>query len=104
MKEVLPRIERERYIYHRIIPPVAYLICIVSLLLALSFAFNLNGFRDSFQHWYVIAGFFLLILLAPFAPGIGYEWYEDNRDESEENETKEIREYKNPKEHRDNLL
>ena len=104
MGKVLQRIERRRYIWLRVIPNITNVILIGSLLLALSFAFNLNGFRDSFQHWYGIVGFFLLILLTPFAPGIGYEWYEDNRDESEENETKEIREYKNQKEQEDNLL
>ena len=80
MKKVLQRIERRKYIWHRIIPNISYLILIGSLLLALSFAFNYNGFRDSFQNWYEIAFFFWLIFLAPTLPSTCYEWYESIRD------------------------
>ena len=80
MGKVLQRIERRKYIWHRIIPNISYLILIGSLLLALSFAFNYNGFRDSFQNWYEIALFFWLIFLAPSVPSTCYEWYESIRD------------------------
>ena len=80
MGKVLQRIERRKYIWHRIIPNISYLILIGSLLLALSFAFNYNGFRDSFQNWYEIALFFWLIFLAPSLPSTLYEWYESLRD------------------------
>ena len=80
MGKELQRIERRKYIWHRIIPKVSYVICIGSLLLALSFAFNFHGFRDSFQNWYEIAFFFWLIFLAPSLPSICYEWYESIRD------------------------
>ena len=80
MGKVLQRIERRKYIWHRIIPNISYLILIGSLLLALSFAFNYNGFRDSFQNWYEIAFFFWLIFLAPSLPSTVYEWYEKIRD------------------------
>ena len=76
MGKVLQRIERRKYIWHRIIPKVSYLICIVSLLLALSFAFNFNGFRDSFQNWYEIAIFFFWVIYAPFVPQACYELYQ----------------------------
>ena len=56
------------------------LILIGSVLLALSFAFNFHGFRDSFQNWYEIAFFFWLIFLAPSLPSTFYEWYESIRD------------------------
>ena len=59
---------------------LANLILIGSLLLALSFAFNYNGFRDSFQNWYEIAFFFWLIFLAPSLPSNFYEWYEKIKD------------------------
>ena len=59
---------------------LANLILIGSVLLALSFAFNYNGFRDSFQNWYEIAIFFWLIFLAPSLPSTVYEWYEKIRD------------------------
>jgi hypothetical protein len=59
---------------------LANLILIGSLLLALSFAFNYNGFRDSFQNWYEIAFFFWLIFLAPSLPSTFYEWYEKIKD------------------------
>jgi len=80
MGKVLQRIERRKYIWHRIIPNISYLILIGSLLLALSFAFNYNGFRDSFQNWYEIAFFFWLIFLAPSLPSTFYEWYEKIKD------------------------
>ena len=80
MGKVLQRIERRKYIWHRIIPNISYLILIGSLLLALSFAFNYNGFRDSFQNWYEIALFFWLIFLAPSLPSTLYEWYEKIKD------------------------
>ena len=80
MGKVLQRIERRKYIWHRIIPNISYVILIGSLLLALSFAFNYNGFRDSFQNWYEIAFFFWLIFLAPSLPSTFYEWYESIRD------------------------
>ena len=73
-------IERRRYIWHSIIPNISYVILIGSLLLALSFAFNYNGFRDSFQNWYEIAFFFWLIFLAPSLPSTFYEWYEKIKD------------------------
>ena len=80
MGKVLQRIERRRYIWLRIIPNITNVILIGSLLLALSFAFNYNGFRDSFQNWYEIAFFFWLIFLAPSLPSTFYEWYESIRD------------------------
>ena len=76
MGKALQRIERRKYIWHRIIPRVSYLICIGSLLLALSFAFNFNGFRDSFQNWYEIAMFFFWVIYAPFVPQACYEGYQ----------------------------
>ena len=80
MGKVLQRIERRRYIWLRIIPNITNVILIGSLLLALSFAFNFHGFRDSFQNWYEIALFFWLIFLAPSLPSTLYEWYESIRD------------------------
>ena len=80
MGKVLQRIERRRYIWLRIIPNITNVILIGSLLLALSFAFNYNGFRDSFQNWYEIAFFFWLIFLAPSLPSTVYEWYEKIKD------------------------
>ena len=80
MGKVLQRIERRRYIWLRIIPNITNVILIGSLLLTLSFAFNYNGFRDSFQSWYEIAFFFWLIFLAPSLPSTFYEWYESIRD------------------------
>ena len=80
MGKVLQRIERRKYIWDRIIPNISYLILIGSLLLALSFAFNFHGFRDSFQNWYEIAFFFWLIFLAPSLPSTFYEWYEKIKD------------------------
>ena len=80
MGKVLQRIERRRYIWLKIIPNITNVILIGSLLLALSFAFNYNGFRDSFQNWYEIALFFWLIFLAPSLPSTLYEWFESIRD------------------------
>ena len=65
---------------NKLLPYLAILIFSVSLLLALSFAFNYNGFRDSFQNWYEIALFFWLIFLAPSLPSTCYEWYEKIKD------------------------
>ena len=76
MGKELQRIERRKYIWHRIIPQVSYLICIGSLLLALSFAFNFHGFRDSFQNWYEIGFFFFWVIYAPFVPQACYELYQ----------------------------
>ncbi len=76
MGKVLQRIERRKYIWHRIIPNISYLILIGSLLLALSFAFNYNGFRDSFQNWYEIGFFFFWAIYAPFVPQACYELYQ----------------------------
>ena len=80
MGKVLQRIERRRYIWLRIIPNITNVILIGSLLLALSFAFNYNGFRDSFQNWYEIAMFFFWVIYAPFVPPACYEWYEKIKD------------------------
>ena len=55
---------------------LANLILIGSVLLALSFAFNFNGFRDSFQDWYEIAIFFFWVIYAPFVPQACYELYQ----------------------------
>ena len=55
---------------------LANLILIGSLLLALSFAFNFHGFRDSFQNWYEIAMFFFWVIYAPFVPQACYELYQ----------------------------
>ena len=76
MGKVLQRIERRKYIWDRIIPKISYLILIGSLLLALSFAFNYNGFRDSFQNWYEICFFFFWVIYAPFFPQGCYELYQ----------------------------
>ena len=76
MGKVLQRIERRKYIWHRIIPNISYLILIGSLLLALSFAFNFHGFRDSFQNWYEIGFFFFWVIYAPFVPQACYELYQ----------------------------
>ena len=66
--------------FEKLLIVLANLILIGSVLLALSFAFNYNGFRDSFQSWYEIALFFWLIFLAPSLPSTLYEWYESIRD------------------------
>ena len=76
MKEVLPRIERARYIWHRIIPKIAIFVSICSLLVILAFAFNFHGFRDSFQNWYEIGFFFFWVIYAPFFPQGCYELYQ----------------------------
>ena len=55
---------------------LANLILIGSVLLALSFAFNYNGFRDSFQSWYEIAILFYWIIFGPFFPQGCYELYQ----------------------------
>ena len=55
---------------------LANLILIGSVLLALSFAFNFNGFRDSFQSWYEIAILFYWIIFGPFFPHSCYEGYQ----------------------------
>ena len=52
------------------------LILIGSVLLALSFAFNFHGFRDSFQNWYEIAMFFFWAIYAPFVPQACYDLYQ----------------------------
>ena len=52
------------------------LILIGSVLLALSFAFNFHGFRDSFQNWYEIGFFFFWVIYAPFVPQACYELYQ----------------------------
>ena len=80
MGKVLQRIERRKYIWDRIIPKITIFISICSLLVILAFAFNYNGFRDSFQNWYEIAFFFWLIFLAPSLPSTCYEWYEKIKD------------------------
>ena len=77
MGKELKRIQRRKYIWHRIIPNISYLILIGSLLLALSFAFNYNGFRDSFQSWYEIAVLFYWIIFGPFVPQACYEGYQE---------------------------
>ena len=55
---------------------LANLILIGSVLLALSFAFNFHGFRDSFQNWYEIGFFFFWAIYAPFVPQACYELYQ----------------------------
>ena len=55
---------------------LANLILIGSVLLALSFAFNFHGFRDSFQNWYEIGFFFFWVIYAPFVPQACYELYQ----------------------------
>ena len=77
MGKVLQRIERRRYIWLRIIPNITNVILIGSLLLALSFAFNYNGFRDSFQSWYEIAILFYWIIFGPFFPHSCYDGYQE---------------------------
>ena len=59
---------------------LANLILIGSLLLALSFAFNYNGFRDSFQNWYEITILFYWIIFGPFVPQACYEGYQVIKD------------------------
>ena len=80
MGKELQRIERRKYIVNRLLPQLSIFIFIVSLLLALSFAFNYNGFRDSFQNWYEIAIFFFWVIYAPFVPQVCYEGYQVIKD------------------------
>ena len=82
MGKVLQRIERRKYIWHRIIPKIAIFISICSLLVILSFAFNFYGFRDLFQDWDWIekSFFFFWVIYAPILPGKFYEWYEKIKD------------------------
>ena len=82
MGKVLQRIERRKYIWHRIIPQIAIFISICSLLVILSFAFNFYGFRDLFQDWDWIekSFFFFYVIYAPIFPGMFYEWYEKIKD------------------------
>ena len=61
---------------NKLLPKLAILIFIGSLLLVLSFAFNFHGFRDSFQNWYEIAMFFFWAIYAPFFPQGCYELYQ----------------------------
>ena len=76
MGKALHRIERRKYIVNRLLPQLAILILIGSLLLALSFAFNFHGFRDSFQNWYEIGFFFFWVIYAPFVPQACYDLYQ----------------------------
>ena len=82
MGKVLQRIERRRYIWHRIIPKIAIFVSICSLLVILAFAFNFYGFRDLFQDWDWIekSFFFFYVIYAPIFPGMFYEWYEKIKD------------------------
>ena len=76
MGKELQRIKRRKYIVNRLLPQLSIFIFIGSLLLALSFAFNYNGFRDSFQNWYEIAVLFYWIIFGPFVPQACYELYQ----------------------------
>ena len=60
----------------KLLPKLAILIFIGSVLLALSFTFNFHGFRDSFQNWYEIGFFFFWVIYAPFFPQGCYELYQ----------------------------
>ena len=62
--------------FEKLLIILANLILIGSVLLALSFAFNYNGFRDSFQNWYEIAILFYWIIFGPFVPQACYEGYQ----------------------------
>ena len=66
--------------FEKLLIILANLILIGSVLLALSFAFNFHGFRDSFQNWYEIGFFFFWVIYAPILPGMFYEWYEKIKD------------------------
>jgi len=66
--------------FEKLLIVLANLILIGSLLLALSFAFNYNGFRDSFQSWYEIAVLFYWIIFGPFVPQACYEGYQVIKD------------------------
>ena len=63
--------------FEKLLIILANLILIGSVLLALSFAFNYNGFRDSFQSWYEIAVLFYWIIFGPFVPQACYEGYQE---------------------------
>ena len=63
--------------FEKLLILLANLILIGSLLLALSFAFNYNGFRDSFQNWYEIVILFYWIIFGPFVPQACYEGYQE---------------------------
>ena len=60
----------------KLLPKLAILIFIGSLLLVLSFVFNFHGFRDSFQNWYEIGFFFFWVIYEPFVPEAFYELYQ----------------------------
>ena len=60
----------------KLLPKLAILIFIGSVLLALSFVFNFHGFRDSFQNGYEIGFFFFWVIYAPFVPQACYELYQ----------------------------
>ena len=62
--------------FEKLLIILANLILIGSVLLALSFAFNFNGFRNSFQNWFEIAMFFFWVIYAPFVPQACYELYQ----------------------------
>ena len=62
--------------FEKLLIILANLILIGSVLLALSFAFNFQGFRDSFQNWYEIGFFFFWVIYAPFVPQACYELYQ----------------------------
>ena len=62
--------------FEKLLIILANLILIGSVLLALSFAFNFHGFRDSFQNGYEIAMFFFWVIYAPFVPQACYELYQ----------------------------
>ena len=62
--------------FEKLLIVLANLILIGSVLLALSFAFNFHGFRDSFQNWYEIGFFFFWVIYAPFVPQACYELYQ----------------------------
>ena len=85
----------------KLLPKLAILIFIGSLLLVLSFVFNFHGFRDSFQSWYEIAVLFYWIIFGPFVPQACYEGYQEikslfeeihelNEEEYNEREGKEV--------------
>ena len=62
--------------FEKLLIILANLILIGSVLLALSFAFNFHGFRDSFLNWYEIGFFFFWVIYAPFVPQACYELYQ----------------------------
>ena len=66
--------------FEKLLILLANLILIGSVLLALSFAFNYNGFRDSFQSWYEIAILFYWIIFGPFFPHSCYDGYQVIKD------------------------